>query len=174
MKAVFTYIYDDYAALNRAIERHGKWAKYSKFILILIVLVNLAISVFFIADALLNGFSLKLIYFANAGLALLLVLLVYVVRPLYLRSYYKKQMLEGKVVNLEFAEDGIEINMPDFKGKHNWSSIIRADEEPEHYLLWINKVQAYCVPKRAFENENDSEGFKLLVASKVEEQELVK
>jgi len=55
-------------------------------------------------------------------------------------------------------------------GTHSWPAIIRADEEPEHFLLWINKVQAYCVPKRGFANASDIIAFKSLVSQNVEDR----
>ena len=174
MNVSFTYTYSDYAALTKAMEKHGRFAKYSWILLYLAIFANFAASAFFIYETISNNRPLELIYFANAALALLLIVVFYVLKPLYLKHYYKKQMIDGKLINLAFSDQGLEVDMPSFNGTHDWPAIIRADEEPEHFLLWINKVQAYCVPKRGFSNTSDMENFKSLVAEKVPNQEQIK
>jgi hypothetical protein len=174
MNVSFTYTYSDYAALTKAMEKHGRFAKYSMLIGIIIVLLNVAASAFFIFETLSAGGALKLVHFANAGLAMLIIVFIYVLKPLYLKHYYKKQMIDGKLINLAFSNQGLAVDMPSFNGTHDWQAIIRADEEPEHFLLWINKVQAYCVPKRGFSSTDDIENFKTLVAEKVPNQEVIK
>lgn len=174
MEVNFTYSYPDYRALTRAIENHGKYAKLAWIFLIGIILINIAISVFFIAWILLEGRDFKPIHFANAGLGLLLAFVFYILKPIYLKNYYKKQMLDGKLVHMSFNDKGLNINMPSFTGTHEWDAIILADQQPEHFFLWINKIQAYVVPKRSFASTADIENFKHLVAEKVTNQELIK
>jgi len=170
MNVSFTYTYSDYWALCKAIEKHGRFAKYSRLVGIIVILFNLAASAFFIYETVSNGQPLKLLHFANAGLALLIIILIYGLRPLYLKHHYKKQMIDGKEVKLGFSDNGLKVEMPSFNGTHSWPAIIRADEEPEHFLLWINKVQAYCVPKRGFANASDIIAFKSLVSQNVEDR----
>lgn len=174
MNVSFTYTYSDYAALTKAMEKHGRFAKYSWIALYVIIFANLAASAFFIYATLSDNRTLELIHFANAALAVLLILVFYVFKPLYLKRYYKKQMIDGKEIQLGFSEAGMSVDMPAFTGNHQWEAIIRADEEPEHFLLWINKVQAYCVPKRGFSSSAEIDDFKTLVISKVEDQGLNK
>ncbi len=174
MNVSFSYKYSDYAALTKAMEKHEKFAKYSWIALYLVIFANFAASAVFIYITLSNYRMLELIHFANAALGVFLILVFYVLKPLYLRRYYKKQMIDGKEIRLNFSEKDMKVDMPAFTGIHNWEAIIRADEEPEHFLLWINKVQAYCVPKRGFASALDIEEFKTLVVSKVENQELIK
>lgn len=174
MNVSFTYTYFDYSALIKAMSKHGKYAKYAWIVLYLIIFANFAASAIFIFKMLSNNYALQFIHFANAAIGVLLLLVLYVLKPLYLKHYYKKQMIDGKEVKLGFSDDGLKVEMPSFNANHAWPAIIRADEEPEHFLLWINKVQAYCVPKRGFVSAADIEEFKKLVANKVENQELIK
>ena len=174
MNVTFTYTYSDYLALIKAMEKHGRFSRYSWIALYLVIFVNFAASAVFIYLALTNNRVLELAHFVNAGLAILLILIFYVFKPLYLRRYYKKQMIDGKQISLDFSDRGLEVAMPSFNGTHEWPAIIRADEGPEHFLLWINKVQAYCIPKRGFAKTQDIEDFKSLVAEKVPNQEFIK
>lgn len=174
MNVSFTYTYSDYAALTKAMQNHGRFAKHFWILLYLVIFANFAASAFFIYETLSNNQPLELIHFANAVLALLLIVVFYVLKPLYLKHYYKKQMIDGKQINLAFSDQGLAVDMPSFNGTHDWPAIIRADEEPEHFLLWINKVQAYCVPKRGFSSTDDIKNFKTLVAEKVPNQEFIK
>ena len=173
MEVNFTYTYADYAALIKAMDSRGRFARLSWMFLLFIIAVNIAITLFFVIWTTSNGLDLKLIHFANAGIGLLLALVFYVLKPLYLRHYYKKQMLDGKVVGMKFEDFGLKIHMPSFEGTHEWEAIILADEQPEHFQLWINKIQAYVVPKRGFANAQEIETFKQLVSSKVKNQELL-
>lgn len=174
MNVNFKYTYADYQALTRALEKHGKFAKHSRLLMNLVILVNLGISVIFITLSLLDGNALKPLYFVNAGLGFGLFLLFYVLRPFYLRRYYNKQMLDGKEVNLDFSDKGLSVEMPNLTATHAWEAIIRMDEEPEHFLLWINKIQAYSVPKRGFSDESKMEEFRALTAEKVNSEDFTK
>jgi len=174
MKISFEYSYFDYAALVRAQKKQSRFSAFDKPVFWGIVLLNFIFSAIFVGQALFQGEEVKLIYFFKAVLAALILLVAYLVYPYYLRQYYKKQMIDGKEVKLAFDETGMSVEMPEYNGTHKWKAIIGADEEPEHFLLWINKVQGYCIPKRAFETEGDAEAFKVLVASRVERQALVK
>ena len=174
MNVTFTYTYLDYLALTKAMEKHGRFAKYSRIIYLLIIVSNLAAGAFFIFETLSNGGTLKLFHFVNIGLALLIIILINVLKPIYLKRHYKKQMIDGKEIKIDFSDQGLAVDMPSFNGTHDWPAIIRADEEPGHFLLWINKVQAYCVPKRGFVNATDINNFKLLLSEKVEDQDFIK
>lgn len=174
MKISFKYSYHDYEALCRARNRHTKFPKLAKITCLLVVLFNIGISIFFVYIAISEGREVKLVNFANGALGLAFIILYYVIKLFYLRRYYKQQMIDGKEIKLSFSDDGISIDMPSFQGKYEWLAIIRADQQPSHFFLWINKMQAFCVPKRAFATENETEEFKSLVVSKVENQELIK
>ena len=174
MNVNFTYTYPDYVALNKAMEKHGRFAKLSIILLYFIIILNIIISAYFIFDTLFDGYSLNLLHFANAGLALILILIFFEYKPFYQRRYNKKQMIDGKEIQLAFSQEDMTVDMPAFNGVYRWEAIIRANEQPVHFLFWINKVQAYCVPKRGFSSSADIEEFKSLVARKVKNQELIK
>jgi len=167
MKIQYAYSFDDYEAINTARRQHRRFAKLRDIALWLLILFNLVIGMVFVWWMVFGTMAFRWLNLANLGIGLLLLIGIYVGGPLYRRWYLRQQMVEGKIVNLEFDEAGISSDLENNSTTTAWAGIHQADELRTHFVVWINKLQAYSIPKNAFQTQEDLEQFKALLGAKV-------
>ncbi len=57
-------------------------------------------------------------------------------------------------------------------GHYNWKGFVGADEELKHFVLWVNKVQAICIPKRSFKDSEQVDKFRKIIAKNIDNRKL--
>jgi hypothetical protein len=174
MKLAYTYSLAEYEAINSARRRHRRFARLHEWAFWLLTVANLIIGVAGLMAIARFDRPVQWSQYFSLAIAVLLLLGRFVIAPRWRRWYLRQQMIENRLVSVEINERGVETTVDANQTITGWSAIIRADEEPKHFLLWINKVQAYSIPKAAFTNAADMDQFRQLVGSKVKEQELVR
>jgi hypothetical protein len=50
---------------------------------------------------------------------------------------------------------------------YDWQAFLRHEETPTHFFLHIDKLAAYVVPKRDFENEADANRFRAILRANI-------
>lgn len=91
--------------------------------------------------------------------------------PSIYRSNYKQYELDDVEIKLLLNNAGVELNSKKTEIKHGWSDIVKASEEPNHFLLWINKLQAYSIPKSCIGNDAKIKEFKAMVGEKITDRD---
>lgn len=172
MKISFTYSFADYEAINRSKRRARRFGRLRDAALFLLVAFNICIGFWFLGLQLGSGRPLGFLSFANIAIGVLIVLSIYVLGPMYRKWYLRQQLMEDAQVELEFDEQGLTADLLANSTRTKWPGIMRADEDETHYLLWINKLQAYSIPKRAFADGEEAK-FRELVASNVKDRTLM-
>lgn len=174
MKISFEYSYAEYHQINENRYRLTKFPRIARWCFLAVVIFNFFFGAIVLYLAFDSGKQLEIIHFLNIGLGILLLILRYLISPLMLRNYYKQQMVDGKIFNFDFKEDGFSVKGENIDVQQKWPAIILAHETKEHLLLWISKIQAYSIPKTAFVDSQEIQTFRKLIADNVENQELIK
>ncbi|MDJ0612106.1 MAG: YcxB family protein [Rhizobiaceae bacterium] len=169
MKISFVYSYDEYEAINRSRRRLRRFAKLRNFVIALIVGSNFLVGFYLLWSRLTDGEALSWTDFINVGIGMLLLFMIFVLGPLQRRWYLRQQMVEGEVCDVEFDEIGLTTQLRENTVRTRWSGILHADEDKTHFLLWINKLQAYALPKSAFSKDQET-GFRELLANNVQKR----
>lgn len=167
MKIEWTYSFADYEAIHRSMRKGRKFGRLRDLFIVSLVAVNFGLGFWFIAMQLQSGRELNWFHFANIGIGAALILGIFVLGPLYRKWYLKQQMMEDMSVKFEFDDQGLTAQLGENTTRTLWPGIIRADADKTHYVLWINKLQAYSIPKRAFVEGEEAE-FANLLSGKVD------
>jgi hypothetical protein len=173
MKISFNYSYADFCAIADNLYKVSKSALWSNRAFWGIIALNVVIGLAILAWVVISGVPLKTLYFANIILAGVIIALRYVLGHFNRKYYYKQQMVEGKNFAFEFSHAGFSVVSEFENAEVKWPSIILAHETQSHFLLWINKIQAYSLPKHAFEDKQQCQQFREIIADSVEHQELL-
>ncbi|MEZ5799753.1 MAG: YcxB family protein [Nitratireductor sp.] len=174
MKINYTYSLAEYEAINKARQRRARFAIWGQILFWLLVVLNLGAGLWCITAAWPLNLTEDWIYLGNLAIAILLLAGRYIGGPWYRKWYLRQQDIEGRLVEVEIDEAGIRTNVGSLVSQAAWSDIRSADEEPRHFVIWINRLQAFSIPKTAFPGESDERAFRLLVKDKVRDQDLVK
>lgn len=87
-----------------------------------------------------------------------------------LRATYKPSQLDVRLV----AEDRhIQLQGGDDSSVVSWKSIERGEETRSHFLLFLTRLQALIIPKRAFADESELGRFRQLISERVKDFILV-
>lgn len=87
-------------------------------------------------------------------------------KPWQIKRSFRQQHLGEHESRLEVSDDGINFDSIGVKADFNWRVFRSLDESDEHFVLWINRLQGICIPKRAFANDTDLTTFKELARAK--------
>lgn len=108
-----------------------------------------------------NGSNMIL---AVAG-ALLLIWLLFVHAPQMKRRF--SQLRLGEHENqLVISEAGVSYDAVTCRSEFDWDMFRTYSENDSHSVLWINRWQGICIPKRAFANDADLAAFEELARAK--------
>lgn len=110
------------------------------------------------------------------GLFSAIVLIPLVVLPL-LNSYFsKKYFNSNKLLQNEqkynFTDEGISISSENGNGKIDWDKIFKVDESKTFFALYISIGQAYIIPKRFFNSDDDIKLFKEILKDNIDNKKL--
>jgi len=62
-----------------------------------------------------------------------------------------------------FSDSGFVTKDETGESNHTWASIVKKTETRGYFFLFISSVQAYLIPKKAFEGNDDIEAFRKLL-----------
>jgi len=134
--------------------------------------ISFGMGMFYLLATRAGKFSTTAMLLIMLGVGMFLWRLVFA--PFYQKWYYNQNMLKGKTGTVEALPSGLKLTTDDTITTQKWSAIIEANEEPNHFLLWLTKLQAYSIPKSAFTDETQIQNFRELIASNVAKQDLIK
>ena len=163
LKLSYIYSFRDYLAINRAKSKNRKSTRFYRAAIVLVILLNLLATCYFLYQVFGLGFHWESWMVISPAAAALLTLKILVAEPLMLRRYYRQQLLDGKSIDLEVNDQGIVYASDGVRGETDWPRIIRTDEEPDHFLIWVTHTNAFSVPKRAFSNPEEMQDFRNLI-----------
>jgi len=167
MKLEYIYSFSEYKALERARQLRKKFQTLRNYLFWGLVSANVLIFLWFVYLSYQFQVSFGWLMFVNLAIAIAALAWRYIFLPYFLQRYYSMQMLEGKKIQVNIDDSGIDTVTDNATGHYNWSGFIGADEEPEHFVIWVNNVQAISIPKRALDE------FKKIVAKNIENHELL-
>ena len=79
------------------------------------------------------------------------------------KSYNANKSFYDEERELIVDNDGVSINLPDWKSSLGWSRIERVYEYDDGYLIIIHQSDYLVIPKRAFQNDETMHKFNELV-----------
>lgn len=77
-----------------------------------------------------------------------------------------KDLMVGERI-IGILEDKVTVWTPQSEGSYQWETIKELKQSGKNYFLFISKVQAILISKRAFDNESQQMEFEQLVNSKI-------
>ena len=84
---------------------------------------------------------------------------------------YKKTYKSGKNIRRQITADDkgctFKNRSTEESGFNPWGEISRVQELEKYFIIGVNASDAIILPKRAFKNENEIDGFKDLVSDKI-------
>ena len=102
-------------------------------------------------------------YVIMSVVGLVIVFLIAIARPLYLRSAaiaaYKRSAAAGQVVTLRLDNDRVFARQPGVTTTIDWSAVTCLIETPAYLFIAISRREALIVPRRAFAGDADFAGF---------------
>lgn len=155
--ASFTITYDDCQAMLLAQPRNKLKGWKAHAFIIAAALVNIGFSAFIVNrfDGTLFGWNW--VSYVNAFLGFGILLMSYVLRPIFQRRHYRAAGLHDQL--LEFTADakGIHSAREGLRTEFDWDKLVVWSESDRHFFFWINQIQAFIVPKRALAGSDDLE-----------------
>ena len=88
------------------------------------------------------------------------------------RRQFKFQSLDKKDMQFEFAADGFHHTFGQSTGTVSWNDIGQLDETDTRFVLWMNKMLGYIVPKRLFSSDADRAAFAALARQQAGDRKL--
>ena len=166
MEIEYIYSDEDYETVCQARARHSRFYWLHEGFFWLLLVANLA----------LGSWSLWLNYagylvqdhfltFLNFGVAAVLLLVRYVTAPMYRRWYLNQQMMGDRNVRLAVDDQGVRGAVGGTRTEVDWNAVIRTEETPGHFLIWINKLQAFSIPKTALPVPDGVERLRAIIAA---------
>ena len=134
-------------AFNKEVVKKGRRALIIADAVFLAVYFSLAIYTYFITGELPNAAMIIV------GAALLLLLALFLIQPLTVRSSVRRSLAKQGVseITFEFFEDHM---VDDYANKlssgrteYLYESFVKVLETGDHFFLFLNAMQAYIVPK---------------------------
>lgn len=164
--ASYTYSFADYQASRTARRKlspveNALWPWRHA----LLVSINLVILVFLIWDAGLSAdevFSwtyLSEILPLYTGLIAFVALVDVLIDRIFPAWVFKRYSMANKRLDLTFHHDGIDWSAEGFKGEFAWSKVIRLIMLKGYLFLFVSKLEAVCIPQRAFPSKEAFDNF---------------
>lgn len=121
--------------------------------------------------ALLRGFRLPVEAYYVLALGIFAVLL-----PLIIKMGVRKAIATNKFIGSThhycFTSNEINIQSETGTAKFGWEKINRAEEAKRDFILHVDNVQFYLLPKRFFSNEQDMEILRIILRENLEKKQL--
>jgi hypothetical protein len=101
------------------------------------------------------------------GLILLLALTDVVLEGILAPRFFKRLAIADKRLSIAFGNDGIVWSSEGLKGEISWSKVIRIVPLKDSLFLFISKLEALCVPRRAFPSGAIFDSFTIYAKERV-------
>jgi hypothetical protein len=75
-------------------------------------------------------------------------------------SNYKDTKMLHEPVTYEFTPTTLSYRGTSFNGEQQWSTLYKTQEHDQCFLLYVNKLLAMAIPKRAFSSEEEMKVFR--------------
>jgi len=167
MNLKYTYEFEDYLAIHKARIGNRRYARARMIALIILVFINFALTLFWMYQVRVLNAQIELWMLVNLAVVVFVALYVLVFKSLSVRWYFRQHMVENKEINVEINDEGIVFDTGRHRGESDWSGIIKANEKANHFILWVNQVQAYSIPKRAFSDDIQIQAFRDIIRASV-------
>ncbi|MCF6321277.1 MAG: YcxB family protein [Rhizobiaceae bacterium] len=163
MKLDYTYSFADYKAIESARQHRNKYPRLRNWLFWALMAANVGLAMWMLF--IFFNYQTPFQWWMALNLVIVIVALAYryLFLPYWLHWFYDQQMLEGKKIQLNITDQGIDTATDSVTGQYSWQGFISASEEPHHFVVWVNNVQAICVPKRAFEHEGQMGKFREII-----------
>lgn len=158
MQFGFNYTFEDYKQLSTALYRRFWYGK-----LPVKVWLALGVLVFFC------GFAASVIGSSGSWVRNWLSFVLFIVGGgvigavvglwFQIRSFFKKQKLDGLRIQYDVRGDGIKAVSEQYDSFIKWDAIEAATASPGYRFLWINKLQGFAIPDRCFQDEAQRADF---------------
>lgn len=166
----YTYGYDDFAALvvaKRSLGLMGVLGRATPYVLVsLLYLVFMIGSLAFDGVPLTEMLSAPTIFYILVGV-LLVVLCVAIINAFFarlaLRPVFRRYALANKEIAITLEESGLKWTGGGFTGGCPWDNVKWVVETKERLFLFISKVEALVLPRRAVSSEQDFEAVAAFV-----------
>lgn len=166
MEIEYVYSDNDYDVLCRARARNSRFYWLQEGLFWLLVAANLVLGLWALwlnfAEYLEEDYFLV---FLNLGIAVVLLLGRYVAGPIHRRWYLNQQMAGDRKVRLVINDRGVHGALGSTRTEVDWEAVIRTEETPGHFLIWINKLQAFSIPKTALPSPDGVETLRSIIAA---------
>ncbi|MEL7272283.1 MAG: YcxB family protein [Pseudomonadota bacterium] len=142
--------------------RVKRWA----FIVLMLYMAGAAaFGLYAVVTGLKSGSMLLLIGLA----ALILMPLFRWGQPLLSASlFFRKLDLKDKEITTHIDASGIRSEAKGVTSQFQWDSVLKVTRGPEHFFLWVNKVQAIILPLRAIAEQDEQERLWALIEDNFE------
>jgi hypothetical protein len=171
----YTYSWDDYVALDRALRKDNVWKRHQ--LIIVPVFLTLCMAGLVIGMNTWNGRSitatipalLSTPYFWLAPFAF--VPLILGANRIERGIWYKRQKIDGVEVTVRFDDPGgLSLSTRDGAGVIAWRAIRKVTGEATmHVVLQDNRMVGVCLPRRAFASDAEFDGAKAFIEQKARE-----
>jgi hypothetical protein len=84
-----------------------------------------------------------------------------------IRSFYRKQKLDGLEVTYDIGPDGIRGQSSQYDSMIRWDGIEAVSAAPGYRFVWLNKLQGLVFPDRCFEGKQQMDEFDRLVRERL-------
>ena len=89
------------------------------------------------------------------------------VHPWQTKRRFRQLRLGEHENKLVISDAGIAYDAVTCKSEMDWDMFQAHNENDSHAVLWINRWQGICIPKRAFVNDTDLKTFRHLAHTKI-------
>lgn len=159
----FTFIPDDHIAVARLRLRPKKWT----FVLILLFASILIPGIAMMVPQWIEQrtFPTGLLWFP--AIIVFGVLFNFVFLPWQVRKIFREQKSLSNELRFAFDEAGVAVETARGNGRHPWSDFHKWTADRKFVLLYQSSVVFFLLPRRAFANDADWQGFQALVRAKL-------
>lgn len=174
MKLEYDFTFKEFQAISTCRNRKKGFYSLRELIYWTLAAFNISFGIamfyFMLTDA--NRFSIASLTLIALGIGMFLWRFVF--SHMYQYWHFKQQMLQGQKVNVETLPTAVKFSTDDTITTQKWGGIFEGNEMPNHFILWISKLQAFSIPKSCFSSEEQMQVFRELVAANVTNQDIIK
>ena len=160
MEIEYTYRFEDYYEISKARRASRRFAPLRNTFIFALIVVNLGLGLFMIYTTLSNDAPMGVLTFLNLGIGLVLALYFILGDRLIHKWYLRQHNIVGKQVRINLHPEKIKVTAGANQTETKLSGLLQLQETDTHFLLWLNKVQAYSIPKNALNGQADLSAFR--------------
>lgn len=142
---------------EKDIYQYGKYSFYKRPITILVFAINIIVLLIMLAIIILgNNFDVLPIFFLWVGL---LLVIIFFTLPKSLKNSASRSVSSSDFKNEErqytISNNGVSVVEEEEASITQWENIYRVVETKYNFQIYVDKIQAYLIPKRCFNGETE-------------------